>query len=285
MFRRVLIITVIILATASFNKLKAQYDSFVREGEIGAAVGLGHYFGDLNTRANITHPKFSAGAFFLKQFNNYIGLKVAANYTQLGYSDRYSDNLTQKRRNLSFNTSIWELSVSGNFNFFNYYPGAEGYNYTPYISLGVGVFSYDPYTYLGGQKYYLRPLATEGQGNAAFPERKSYGTMALCLPIAVGMKFSLTEDINMFAEIGYRFTNTDYIDDVSTTYAGSSAFPNLTNGQPSAAFLLQDRSYETGTPIGIKGRQRGNSQQKDAYLISQIGVSFNLSSYRCPTSK
>ena len=203
----------------------------------------------------------------------------------MGYSDRYSDNITQKRRNLSFNTSIWELSVSGNFNFFNYYPGAEGYNYTPYISLGVGVFSYDPYTYLGGQKYYLRPLATEGQGNAAFPERKSYGTMALCLPIAVGMKFSLTEDINMFAEIGYRFTNTDYIDDVSTTYAGSSAFPNLTNGQPSAAFLLQDRSYETGTPIGIKGRQRGNSQQKDAYLISQIGVSFNLSSYRCPTSK
>jgi hypothetical protein len=47
--------------------------------------------------------------------------------------------------------------------------------------------------------------------------------------------------------------------------------------------LLQDRSYETGPVIGIKGRQRGNSQQKDNYVIAQIGVSFNLSSYRCPS--
>ena len=29
-------------------------------------------------------------------------------------------------------------------------------------------------------------------------------------------------------------------------------------------------------------RQRGNSSQKDAYVIAQLGVSFNISSYRCP---
>jgi hypothetical protein len=33
---------------------------------------------------------------------------------------------------------------------------------------------------------------------------------------------------------------------------------------------------------GIKGRQRGNSAQKDAYILFHVGVSFNLSSYRCP---
>ena len=285
MFRKILITAAFISATAGLNSLKAQYESVVREGEIGVAVGLGHYFGDLNTRAALNRPKFTAGAFFLKQFNNYIGLKVAANYAQLGYSDAYSKNETQKRRNLSFNTDIWELSVSGNFNFFKYYPGVEGFSYTPYVSLGVGVFSYDPYAYLGGKKYYLRPLGTEGQGSAAYPGRKAYGSMAICLPLAVGMKFSLNENTNVFAEVGYRFTTTDYIDDVSTTYAGASAFPNLPNGQPSAAFLLQDRSYETGTPIGIKDRQRGNSQQKDAYVLAQIGVSFNLTSYRCPTAK
>ncbi len=275
-------IAIVILAgVISFNSQAQSMQSYVQEGEFGLAVGAAHYFGDLNTRAALNRPKFSGGAYFLKQFGNYIGLKVSANYARLGYSDVYSNNEVQKRRNLSFNTNVWEFAVSGQFNFFKFYPGIEGFTYTPYVSLGAGVFSYDPYAYLNGQKYYLRPLGTEGQGSAAYPNRKPYGTMAVCIPIAVGFKYNVNESMNLFAEVGYRFTTTDYLDDVSTTYA-PDAFVASPNGQPSAAALLSDRSYETGTPIGIKGRQRGNSSQKDAYVIAQIGVSFNISSYRCP---
>ncbi len=283
MFRKYLLLLGIVFAS---TLTKAQlYDSYVQQGEIGIGIGLAHYFGDLNTTGALNRPKFSAGAFFIKEFNNYVGIKFSANYADLGYSDIYSKNPTQKRRNLSFNTNIWELALSGHFNFFRYIPGVEGYSFTPYFSLGVGVFSYDPYAYLNGQKYYLRPLGTEGQGSPLYPNRKPYGSMALCVPLTVGIKYSLTQNTNFFAEVGYRFTNTDYIDDVSTTYAGASAFPPQANGQPSIAYLLQDRSYATGTPIGIKGRQRGNSSQKDAYVIGQIGLSFNLSSYRCPTAR
>lgn len=257
-------------------------NSYVQEGEVGVAVGAAHYFGDLNTRAALNRPKLSAGAFFRKQFGNYIGVKIAANYAKLGYSDVYSKNETQKRRNLSFNTNIWELSLSGDFNFFKFYPGISGFNYTPYVSLGVGVFSYDPYAYLNNEKYFLRPLGTEGQGSLQYPERKPYGSMGICLPLAVGFKYNVTPGTNVFAEVGYRFTNTDYLDDVSSTYA-PDAFSPLPNGNPSVGMLLQDRSYETGPVIGVKGRQRGNSTQKDNYVIAQIGVSFNLSSYRCPT--
>lgn len=281
MMKKLLLPVFILVAVAG----KAQYESYVRQGEIGLAVGAAHYFGDLNTRAAINRPKFSAGAFFIKQFNNYIGLKIAGNYARVGYSDTYSKNTTQKRRNLSFNSNIWELSASGNFNFFKYMPGIEGYNYTPYVSLGAGVFSYDPFAYLNGVKYDLRPLGTEGQGTTQYPNRKQYSTMAVCFPIAVGFKWALNENMNAFAEVGYRFTTTDYLDDVSTTYAGPDAFPPLPSGEPSTAYLLQDRSYETGDRIGIKDRQRGNSQQKDAYILVQFGVSFNLTSYRCPTSK
>ncbi len=106
--------------------------------------------------------------------------------------------------------------------------------------------------------------------------------MALAFPLAVGFKYNVTPSTNVFIEAGYRFTNTDYLDDVSTTYA-PDAFQPLPNGDPSVAMLLQDRSYETGPVIGIKGRQRGNSTQKDGYVIAQIGISFNLSSYRCPS--
>jgi hypothetical protein len=210
-----------------------------------------------------------------------VGLKVSANYARLGYSDIYSDNEYQKRRNLSFNSNIWEFAVSGDFNFFKFYPGISGYSYTPYVSLGVGVFSYDPYAYLNNEKYYLRALGTEGQGSAAYPERNPYGSMSMCFPFAIGIKYNLSESINVFGEVGYRFTTTDYLDDVSTTFT-PDAFTPLPNGNPSPVMQLADRSYETGEPIGIKGRQRGNSRQKDAYVLAQFGVSFNISSYRCP---
>jgi len=261
----------------------------IHQGEFGAAIGLGHYFGDLNTRASIRRPKFSAGIFFIKQFNNYVGLKIAGDYAFLGYSDVFSKNEVEKRRNLSFNSNVWEASLSGYFNFFKFMPGVEGYNYTPYVSLGVGVFSFDPYAYLQGQKYYLRPLGTEGQGSDSFPNRSPYSSMALCFPLTVGVKYALNENLNIFGEIGYRFTNTDYLDDVSTTYAGADAFPAIPQPDgtfaPSPAYYLQDRSYETGAPIGIKGRQRGNSTQKDAYVLLHFGVSLNLSSYKCPSPK
>lgn len=262
-----------------------------RLGEVGLAIGAGHYFGDLNTRANINRPKLSAGAFYIKQFNNYIGLKLAVNYAFLGYSDIYSKNETQKRRNLSFNSNVWEASLSGQFNFFHYNPGVEGNNFTPYVSLGIGAFSYDPYAYLQGTKYFLRPLGTEGQNSTQYPTRKPYGTVAACFPLAVGFKFGLTPGTNAFFEVGYRFTTTDYLDDVSTTYvgdepfyyAGTSSVVNI-DGTINPAYLLADRSYETGDRIGIKDRQRGNSQQKDAYVLAQVGVSFNLTSYKCPTT-
>jgi hypothetical protein len=257
-------------------------NSYVQEGEFGVAVGAAHYYGDLNNRASVNRPKLSAGVFFRKQFGNYLGVKVAANYARLGYSDTYSKNEVQKLRNLSFNTNIWEFSVSGDFNFFKFYPGMSGFTYTPYVSLGVGVFSYDPFAYLDGQKYFLRPLGTEGQGSAAYPDRKPYSSMGFCIPVAIGFKYNVNQTVNVFAEVGYRFTNSDYIDDVSTTYA-PDAFNPLPGGDPSPAMRLADRSVEySGTPMGIKGRQRGNSAQKDGYAIAQVGVSFNISSYRCP---
>lgn len=283
MLKKLVTVVFAICSFAAYSQTSL-YDSYKNDGEFGVGIGVGHYFGDLNTRAAVNRPKFSGGVFFIKQFNNYIGLRISGDYTFLGYSDIYSKNETQLRRNLSFNTNVWELSLSGYFNFFRFIPGVSGYKFTPYLSLGAGVFSYDPYTYLNNTKYFLRQLGTEGQNTDS--SKKQYSTMAICIPFSVGIKYSINENINVFAEVGYRFTNTDYLDDVSTTYAGPASFI-LTHADgsqeiESPAYYLQDRSYETGEPIGIKGRQRGNSQQKDAYAIFHIGVSFNLSSYKCP---
>jgi hypothetical protein len=276
-------LSLLLILTATTGK--AQYESIVHQGEFGFSAGASHYFGDLNTNARINRPKLALGAFFRKQFGNYIALRVGAHFAQVGYSDIYNkDNDYQRRRNLSFNSNIWELALQGDFNFYKFVPGDPNYRFTPYITLGAGIFSYDPYAYLNGQKVFLRPLGTEGQGSSVYPERKPYSTMAFCLPFGVGVKYSWNDRMNIGFEIVHRFTNTDYLDDVSSTFAPDAFSPTLPDGSPSTWFLLQDRSYETGDAIGIKGRQRGYPKQKDQYIMAEITVSFNLTSYRCPTA-
>jgi hypothetical protein len=279
-------LTVVLITVISLYSLQsAAQESIVQEGEFGIGIGAGHYFGDLNTRAKLNRPKVAAGIFFRKNFGNYIAARVVANFVQLGYSDIYNThNEFMHLRNLSFNTNVWELSVRGDFNFFRFLPGDPEFNFTPYISLGVGVFSYDPYAYLQGQKYFLRPLGTEGQGSSLYPDRKPYGSMALCIPFGVGIKYAFNEKYNIGLEITHRFTTTDYLDDVSKTYVDPAVFPPMPDGSPSPAFLLSDRSYEFGTPIGIKGRQRGIDTNKDQFVTAMIYFSFNLQSYKCPSA-
>lgn len=277
-------IILLLAASISSATANAQYEN-VLEGDFGVTAGAAHYFGDLNTRAALHRPKPVLGIFFRKQFSNYIALRVAAHYAQLGYSDVYSKNEYQVLRNLSFNTNIWELAVQGDFNFFKYVPSDLNHLYTPYITLGVGVFSYDPYAFYDGQKQFLRPLGTEGQ-TSGYMGRKEYGSMALCIPFGVGFKYSLSDKLNFHIEVAHRFTTTDYLDDVSSTYAGADKFPDGPDGA-SIARLLQDRSYEIDPvdPIGVEGRQRGFAKQKDQYVFAELGISFNLSTYRCPTAR
>ena len=253
----------------------------VMEGEIGITIGSANYYGDLNPRADLSRSKESFGLFFRKQFGNYVALRLAGHYAQLGYSDSYSDNDFQHHRNLSFSTDIFEIALLGDFNFLKFIPGDKDYSFTPYASIGIGMFSYDPYTYYQNEKVYLRQLNTEGQ--TFYQGRKPYGTTAFSFPIAFGIKYAVSQKITLSAEFGYRFTTTDYLDDVSTTYIGINKFPPI-GGNPSLASILQDRSFEVGTPIGVEGRQRGFSKQKDQFSIFELGVSINIMSYRCPSA-
>jgi hypothetical protein len=275
-----------LLALVICLRVSAQEEAVVQEGEYGISLGAAHYFGDLNPNPRFNRPGLAFGAFFRKQFTPYVAVRLGGHYAFVGYSDRYNtQNEYMQRRNLSFNSNIWELAVQGDFNFFKYIPGSSYNRFTPYITFGAGVFNYDPYTYYQGQKVHLRSLGTEGQGSAAYPDRKTYGSMAVCFPFGVGVKYSLNRNINLGFEVLYRFTTTDYLDDVSKTYAPDAQPQTLPDGSPTLWYALQDRSNATGEPIGIKGRQRGYANQKDSYITAEVTLTFNLTSYKCPSAK
>lgn len=263
-------------------------EAIVQEGEFGIGLGAGHYFGDLNTRARLNRAKLAGTVFFRKNFGNYIAARLSASYARLGYSDIYNThNKYMNSRNLSFNSNVWELSLQGDFNFFRFMPGEPQYSFTPYVTLGAGIFSYDPYAYLQGRKVYMRqlPIGTEGQNSALYPDRKAYKSMGISIPFGGGVKYALNDRMNIGFEVLYRFTNTDYLDDVSKTYVDPSVFTPNPDGSPSDGFLLHDRSYELGTPIGQPNLARGQSRQKDHFVTAMVHFTFNLQSYKCPTSK
>ena len=262
-----------VLFLAFFGSIMAQSEEYVQQGEFGVTVGAAHYFGDLNTRAGLNRPKPAIGLFFRKQFGNYVGLRIAGHYAQLGYSDIYSKNEYQQSRNLSFNTNIWEIAAMGDFNFFKFLPNNPDYVFTPYITLGLGVFTYDPYAYLNDKKEFLRPLGTEGQ-TIGYLGRKQYSTMALCIPFGAGVKYNLTEKLNISFEISHRYTFTDYLDDVSTTYVDATL---LAQKKGSTAVSLAYRAGElpNAAPYPADGSIRGNPKTKDWYFFS--GLSFRVS--------
>ena len=96
------VLTILFSIALSINAAAQRYD-YVQQGEFGVTLGAAHYFGDINSRAALNRPKPALGVFFRKQFGNYVGMRIAAHYAQVGYSDTYSKNDYQKTRNLSFN--------------------------------------------------------------------------------------------------------------------------------------------------------------------------------------
>ena len=75
------------------------------------------------------------------------------------------------------------------------------------------------------------------------------------------MKFRINEAWNINLEGGYRFTFTDYLDDVSTIYI------DRTNITDPVRVALIDRGVELGQNPQEPGSNRGNADADDGYAI------------------
>ncbi|NLR78643.1 DUF6089 family protein [Chitinophaga eiseniae] len=281
LYPKYILFSLLVAAGNLFAGRAAAQNELQYVGELGLSIGGAQYFGDLNTRGALNTIKPAIGVYYRKYMNDYVGVRAHGRFMQLGYSDVRNKNEFQKLRNLSFNTNLWELSLQGDFNFFRFEPGSLYERFSPYLTGGASLFYFNPYTYLNGTKYFLQPLRTEGQGSALYPERKPYSLVSYAWLIGGGFKYNLSKKVNVGLEALYRYTQTDYLDDVSTTYAGPGAFPTMPNGQPSVAAQLQDRSGVYGAPIGVTGRQRGNSRDKDQFLTIELTISILFTSYHC----
>lgn len=258
-------------------------------GDLGGKVGRGTTFiKDLNYPLT----KLMKGAFITVYPNEYFGVRLAAQLTYVEGVDSIIsthgvDELWRKQRNLDFKSNMWEVYTAMEFFPLQYiYRNDDEYNprLRPYVFGGVGVFHFNPKGSLKDQNgnitwHELQPLRTEGQGFAEYPDRKPYKLTQLNIPMGGGLKYFVSDKVNLGLEFLYRKTFTDYIDDVSTTYIDPNTFANNLDAASAAiARRIADKTIGIVTP-GTTSFQPGDTrgfQNKDAYfsLLLKIGIRF-----------
>lgn len=247
--------------------------------EAGISAGVANYMGDLQDKFFPSQGyRPMIGISYKYYMNPNVGLRFGAAYSSLSGADSLSDIKANNLRNLSFQSRLIEAHAGLEF---SPWPVDRVRNkVSPYFFAGVAVFYSNPYAYgMKGEKVYLKPLSTEGQGLPIYPDRKPYANVNVAFPVGAGMKFLVNKTLVISGEIGYRFTTTDYIDDVSKSYVNLN---DLTQYKGKQAAQM---SYRGNTAPGWDGNyvdytyKRGDSKSNDSYWFGNITIAIYLRAF------
>jgi hypothetical protein len=246
--------------------------------QLAVFTGIANYQGDLKpvvfTFAQARPAVQIAGKIALSK--HWI---LRAGYTQAGiYADDKFNRTYLQPRNLNFRTNLSEVHAGLEYNFFD----LEQRRFTPYIFIGAGIYQYNPYTYDNGEKVYLQPMGTEGQGLTQYPERKFYRLQQYCIPIGYGVKYKINCMLAVSVEFSQRKLFTDYFDDVSSSYA-DPALIAAAHGAQAARLSWRGNQFPGGNPNAPVGTVRGNPKENDWYYF--LGTTLHVNLQNCNTGK
>ncbi len=242
---------------------------------INVMGGMANYNGDLQSRTiTFQQARYAVGVWASYDINPKIMLRGGLHFANVQAADRFQANPQNILRNLSFATNIWELHAGAEYHFL----GMDAGVFSPYVFGGVAGFRYNPYAFSAtGNKVFLKPLSTEGQGLTGYPDRKPYNLMQVAIPFGLGVRMVLTDRIDVGAEFGYRKTFTDYMDDVSRSYVDLTAL--LTQRGPQAvlmAYRTPELSGHGTDPYPNDLEKRGGSKFNDNYYFLGITLSYRI---------
>ena len=252
--------------------------------DIGGNNGAGKRFiKDINWN----QTQMGGSVFANVSWHYLFGIKANATVGWVAGADAVLKNslgLARNRylRNLQFKTSIAELSFAAELYPFMLFNSGNIAVLSPYLLAGIGGFHYSPKAWFNNKWIDLRSMHTEGEGFIEYPDRHVYGQWAWCLPAGAGIRYDAAGLVNLRFEIVYRFTGTDYLDDVSKGYINASLFNRyLSSAQAMEASQLADRSAELNG--GVKNNPndiRGNPANKDAWFSAMFSASIVLGRVR-----
>ncbi len=249
--------------------------------ETGFSAGAMNSRTDVGTSASPFKTfTFSSGFYVDAIYQDVVGVRLEATWGSVRSADSLDkNNGGSKLRNLNFKTDIQEVALLAEFYplMIKYYPDGPP-RLSPYITAGVGWFSFNPQAYYNGRWFNLPPLHTEGEGFAEYPDRKPYRLSQINFPVGGGLKYELSSLFTLRGELLYRYLKTDYLDDVSTKFIDPSLFDKyLTPANATLANILYSRRGEVDPGYITKpGGGRGSRKHNDGYYNINIKLAINL---------
>jgi hypothetical protein len=301
---------------------------FIPYSTVGFGLGTSNYYGDMAGFARPLQSTFkmirwSATGNYTRHFTPRLAARAGFTYGRIAGDDftmnsapKYQSNV-RLARNLHFRNDLKEFSLVG---IFKLTPDNRSYDRRPqlgtYIFAGIAATAHNPKALdtLDGNWVKLQPLHTEGQGNPGYA--KPYSLVQFAIPLGFGVRYKINSRLDISAELGFRFTFTDYLDDVSQNYAdpalfadnplalkmSNRAFENFTarKGKDRTEALRKYLAVQNNIPdaqdpfatlqstgYGSGGGARGNNPtQKDSYMFGIIHINYVLpTQIKCPPLK
>lgn len=232
-------------------------------------LGSSNYQGDLQAkRFTFSQAHLAGGLGLSYDLTRHFSVRGAFTLGKISGNDKYGRNSI---RNLNFSSMLSEGDVDLQY----YITPLGSHSLTPYVFAGIALYHFDPYTFdTTGNKFYLKPLSTEGEGFIA--GRNNYSLTQFSVPFGGGVKLSLSDNLNVGLELGFRKTFTDYLDDVSQTFVDENVL-FAARGAKAVELAYRGDEVKGGSPVyPASGSGRGNPGSKDWYYFAGITLSFRL---------
>jgi hypothetical protein len=284
----ILVIGVLLISSSLFRAQKGY------KWEFGVMTGASNYLGEIGGREKKARPwildlkmaktRWNESVYMRYKFHPSLSVRLAANYLRIEGADKASLNPGRRYRNLSFRNDIYDFETTLQWQFYDSKQPIGVYSRTSvyfaaYIFAGAGVFHHNPKTYYQGSWVDLQPYKTEGV---------SYSKFGYCVPLGLGFYVTLNKRRRAHRiglEINWRYTNTDYLDDISTTYKDPADLPSstsvaLSNRNPELAKqpdgMSKNYGWQGTLPDGtaVNKAPRGNPNNKDSYI--SINVTYGM---------
>lgn len=237
--------------------------------------GFSNYSGDLQSkRFTMDESKGAVGAGLRYELTSRFAVHGNLLYAKVSGDDKKNE-LKLRHRNLHFETRIFEGNLLADYALMD----PSEHQIWPYVFAGVALYHFNPYTFdtLTGNKVFLRPLSTEGQGLPQYPDRKPYKLYQIGIPFGAGFRIRITDNAILGYEIGMRKLFTDYLDDVSTTYVDRATLL-AARGQRAVDYSYRGDELKDGDPnYPVNTAVRGGAKYKDWYYFSGITLSIGIS--------
>lgn len=182
--------------------------------EVGPALGMSGYLGDLNRSNLFKHPGVAGGGVFRYIMNSRFAIKGNLLYAGVSGNSKGMDNKFPELRDYEFSCSLIDLGGQFEFNFLHYGMGPRYKNYkriTPYMTLGLGF------------------VLSMGGGNTG---------ATFSIPMGVGVKYKLKERLNLGFEFTMRKEFGDKVDGLSDLYGVKHGFAKNTDWYSIAMFTV-----------------------------------------------